>query len=121
VEDDSATRQATCRLLEMHGAHVQSVSVTAAALDAYSTQPPMVLVSDIGLPGEDGFSLIQQIRAMEQDRGLSPVPALAVTAFARADDQRHALQAGFDEHMPKPVNTDALVSAIKRLASRMRS
>ena len=117
VEDDVATREATVRLLEMHGARVQAVAVAAAALDAYSALRPMLIVSDIGLPGEDGFALIRQIRLMEEDRGLQRVPALALTAFARADDQRRALAAGFDVHIAKPVNTEVLLAAIQRFAA----
>jgi PAS domain S-box-containing protein len=116
VEDDPATRQATCRLLEMHGAAVQTVEAAAAAREAYSIRPPDLLICDIGLPGEDGFALIEQIRSIENDRGLPQVAALALTAFARADDQQRALNAGFNEHLAKPVNTDALVATIRRLA-----
>jgi CheY-like chemotaxis protein/anti-sigma regulatory factor (Ser/Thr protein kinase) len=118
VEDDVATREATCRLLEMHGASVQPVSIVAAAIDAYSALRPGLIISDIGLPGEDGFALMRQIRAMEQERGLSPVPALALTAFARADDQRRALEAGFNMHMAKPVNTEALLAAIQKFTAQ---
>jgi signal transduction histidine kinase/ActR/RegA family two-component response regulator len=115
VEDDHSTREATCRVLEMHGAQVQAVATAAAALDSYASQPPELIISDIGLPGEDGFALIQQIRSIEQDRGLPHVPAIALTAFARAGDKQHALDAGFDEHMPKPVDIDSLVALIQRL------
>ena len=118
LEDDAATREATCRLLELHGADVQAVSTAAAARDAYLTQQPVLMVCDIGLPGEDGFSFIQQIRHIERDQKLSRVPAIAVTAFARTEDRQRALDAGFDEHLPKPLNTDALIAWIQQQRSR---
>jgi CheY-like chemotaxis protein len=99
----------------MHGANVQSVSVVVAALDAYSALRPRLIISDIGLPGEDGFALIRQLRAYETERGLSRIPALALTAFARVDDQRRALEAGFDAHVAKPVNTETLLTVIQKL------
>jgi two-component system, chemotaxis family, CheB/CheR fusion protein len=110
VEDDPPTRDATKRLLELHGAVVQAVGSASAACEAYSIQRPAVLLCDIGLPGEDGFSLIRQIRKIEAAKGYPRVPAIALTAFARSEDENLALQAGFDRHMAKPVDGDQLVS-----------
>ncbi len=120
VEDDAATLDATGRVLEMHGAQVQALSSAAAARDAYVAQPPQLLICDIGLPGEDGFSLIQEIRSLEHDRGLPRAPALALTAFVREEDKQHALTAGFDRHLGKPVEIGPLIDIIRALISEAK-
>ena len=120
VEDDAATLDATGRVLEMHGAQVQALSSAATARDAYVAQPPQLLICDIGLPGEDGFSLIQEIRSLEHDRGLPRAPALALTAFVREEDKQHALTAGFDRHLGKPVEIGPLIDIIRALISEAK-
>ena len=117
VEDDAATREATSRLLQMHGAKVHAVATTVAAQDAFATLKPALIISDIGLPGEDGFALIRHIRSLEKEQGARRVPAVALTAFARTDDQRRALQAGFDAHVAKPVNVETLIAAIQKVVT----
>jgi len=112
VEDDPPTRDATKRLLELHGGIVQAVGDASAAREAYSIQRPTALLCDIGLPGEDGFSLIRQIRKIEATKGYPRVPAVALTAFARPEDENLAAQAGFDRHLAKPVDGDQLVSQL---------
>ena len=112
VEDDAAVREAMRRLLELDGALVRVASSAAEAREAYLAATPDVIVCDIGLPSEDGLSLIRWLRRVEHDRNRKRVPALAVTAFARIDDERAALEAGFDEHMTKPVDEETLVASI---------
>jgi CheY-like chemotaxis protein len=77
-----------------------------------------VLVSDIGMPVEDGYSLIRRIRAQEQgDRG---IPAVALTAYARVEDRTRAIYEGFQMHLPKPVEPTELATVVASLASRIR-
>ncbi len=120
VEDESATSAAVERLLELAGAQVQIVTRANAAMEAYSTQPPDLVLCDIGLPGADGYDLIRRIREHEQSQALPRVPAVAVTAFAGRQDRERALAAGFDEHVPKPVDPTQLVSLLERLASPLQ-
>jgi len=75
------------------------------------------LISDIGMPGEDGYSLLRRIRALPPEKG-GDVPALALTAYARQEDVRAALDAGFQLHVAKPVKTDKLLEAISAWARR---
>jgi len=111
VEDEVATRDATRRLLEEFGALVRAVESSDAAYDAVALRKPRVLISDIGLPGEDGYALIKQLRTTNAE-----LPALALTAFARSEDRQRALDAGFNDHLPKPVDPDRLIAAVSRLA-----
>jgi CheY-like chemotaxis protein len=76
------------------------------------------VISDIGLPGEDGYALMQELRLLEQQRGDPRVPAIALTAFARKEDCQRALNAGYDAHVTKPVDPDKLVAEITRLVRR---
>ena len=84
----------------------------SAARDALATRKPDLVISDIGLPGEDGYSFIKHLRSLpSQDR----IPAIAVTAFARAEDRQHVVEAGFDEHLPKPVDSDRLFAVVVKM------
>jgi len=113
VEDDSDARELLAMILRGAGATVTTASSVAEALQVLQRKPPHVLVCDIAMPGEDGYTLIRRIRAGEGDPAL---PAVAVTAFARREDRDRALDAGFDLHMPKPVEPAELVSAVASLA-----
>jgi CheY-like chemotaxis protein/anti-sigma regulatory factor (Ser/Thr protein kinase) len=117
VEDDPAAREATQRVLETHGAAVRAVAAAEAAVDAYARERPSAMIVDIGLPGEDGYSLVQRVRTLEESRQLAKVPAIAVTAFARAHDRLRAIEAGFDEHLAKPVDPAALIAILLKLAA----
>lgn len=75
-------------------------------------------MSDIGLPGEDGYVLIARVRALSAERG-GLVPAIALTAFARAEDRRRALLAGFQTHLPKPVELTELLMMVANLTGRL--
>ncbi|MBV8780556.1 MAG: PAS domain S-box protein, partial [Phycisphaerae bacterium] len=110
VEDEAETRKAMTQLLRRSGAVVTAVTSAAPAFETFERSRPDLLVIDIGLPDEDGYSLIRRIRALEA--GVARVPAVAVTAFARPDDRAQALSAGFDQHIGKPVEPRALVSAL---------
>jgi len=77
---------------------------------------PDVLLSDLAMPGEDGFSLIAQVRCLAPERG-GRIPAVALSALVGVDDRDRALEAGFQMHLPKPVAVDALLAAVARLAA----
>jgi two-component system, chemotaxis family, CheB/CheR fusion protein len=115
VEDETAARSATQFLLEQHGAQVRAVSSAALAREALATRRPDAIVADIGMPGEDGYTFLRSIRRVEQEQGLARVPAVAVTAFARVEDREHALAAGFDAHVAKPIDPEELIGVLSRI------
>ena len=110
VEDDEDARDLLVTVLTQQGAKVSEAATAAEALARVAQSVPDVLLSDIGLPGEDGYALIRAVRA----RGLEAevLPAIALTAYARREDQRLALQAGFQAHVAKPVEPATLVAAV---------
>lgn len=115
VEDEADTLEFLIATLEMAGAMVVGVSSATQALAAIAEQKPDVLVSDIGMPELDGYSLIRQVRSQESDS--EPVlPALALTAYARDSDRARALNAGFHQHISKPIQPDRLITVVKNLA-----
>lgn len=110
VEDDADSRNVLAILLQRLGALVEAVGSAKEAYDRVSNRRPDVLISDIGMPDEDGYSLIRNIRQMAGARNL---PAIALTAYARKQDAEEALGAGYDYHLPKPVAPADLIRAIK--------
>ena len=88
------------------------------ALKALERETPHVLVSDIGMPGEDGYELIRRVRLLPPERG-GNIPAAALTAYAREDDRIRALLTGFQIHIPKPVNPAELAAVVATLAGRV--
>jgi two-component system, chemotaxis family, CheB/CheR fusion protein len=118
VEDDGVSREAAQRLLEGTQAEVEAVESAAAARDAYAIRRPDLIISDIGMPGQDGYQLIQQIRALEKEHGFPRVPALALSAFARAEDRKRCLETGYDAHLAKPIDPDRLFQEIAQLTDR---
>ncbi|HEY7116010.1 MAG TPA: ATP-binding protein [Tepidisphaeraceae bacterium] len=115
VDDDADARRVVGKVLERHGARVATAGSAAEALDALDQQTPDVLLSDIGMPGTDGYDLIAQVRSRDPNRG-GGVPAAALTAFAREEDRVRALAAGFQLHVAKPVPTARLVGVVVELA-----
>jgi signal transduction histidine kinase/ActR/RegA family two-component response regulator len=112
VVDDSADgRTLTSLLLTQAGASVKAVASVREALQTLATERPDALVSDIGLLDEDGCTLIREIRQDEAERG-GFLPALALTGYARAEDRARILAAGFQAHVPKPVDPVELTAAI---------
>jgi PAS domain S-box-containing protein len=114
VDDEPDARRLMTVLLEQRGAKVESRESVAQALETIAAFDPAVLVSDIGMPGEDGYSLIRKLRARETGSG-KRLPAVALTAFARVEDRLQALSAGYDMHVPKPVEPAELILVISRL------
>ena len=89
----------------------------AEALEVIREWLPDVLVSDIGMPGEDGYALIRKLRASEAEREAN-IPALALTAFSRPEDRLRALSAGFQTRLAKPAEPDQLVAVVARLSAQ---
>jgi len=117
VDDEDDARTLARRVLEERGAHVITVSSAAEAIASVGeNNPPSVLVSDIGMPDQDGYDLIKQMRALPGDAGR--VPAVALTALARAEDRKRALSAGYQKHVSKPVNPAELVAVIASVTGR---
>jgi len=114
VEDDEDARDLLVTVLKQQGAKVSEAGNASEALASVAQSVPDVLLSDIGLPGEDGYELIRAVRA----RGLpaNVLPAIALTAYARREDQRLALDAGFQAHVAKPVEPATLVAAVAEAA-----
>jgi signal transduction histidine kinase len=115
VDDDQDPRDLYSYALRDHGAEVEAVSGTREAFEAIGRMAPDVLVSDIGMPGEDGFRLIMRLRDLPEHAG-GQIPALAVTAFARDEDRELALASGYDDYLSKPVDAIRLVAAVARLS-----
>jgi CheY-like chemotaxis protein len=103
--------------LVQYGAEVAAFATTAEALLALEEDRPDVLVSDIGMPGEDGYAFIRRVRALGPDRG-GLVPAAALTAYAKGEDGQRVLSAGFQVHLPKPVQPSDLATVVAMLAGR---
>jgi CheY-like chemotaxis protein len=116
VEDEADTRQLLKVLLTRAGATVDVVISADAALVEVEQQPPHVLVSDLGLPGTDGYELLRRVKAFER-RARVRVPAIALTAYALDEDRQRALGVGFEAHVTKPVEPAELVRAIASVAA----
>jgi PAS domain S-box-containing protein len=114
VDDNADTRELIAFILEQSGAEVTSVSSVSEALEALVRLRPNILVSDIGMPDEDGYSLIRQVRSHKALDG-QKIPAVALTAFASDEERRLALEAGFQVHLSKPIEPDKLVTVVANL------
>jgi len=114
VEDDADTQELLKTLLRRHGAEVIAVSSSAAALEEIARMKPDMIISDIGMTGENGYALIRKIRALAPEAG-GRIPAIALTAYAGAADRRRALMAGFQTHLAKPVDPADLIAVILSL------
>jgi CheY-like chemotaxis protein len=110
VDDDPDTLEMFCDALQMAGADVRAAATGAAALSVAETWPPDLIVTDLGLPGMDGYDLLAAIRAT---RPAAACPAFAVSAYAGPDDRARALAAGFHAHVAKPIEPRALVSILR--------
>jgi PAS domain S-box-containing protein len=115
VDDEADTRDLLYVILQKYGAEVALASSAAEAFEEILRRPPNILISDIGMPEEDGYSLISKIRALAPEMG-GNIPAMALTAYARNEDRERALLAGFQLHIPKPIEPSKLVEDVARLA-----
>jgi signal transduction histidine kinase/CheY-like chemotaxis protein len=120
VDDHDDGRRLTSLVLTQTGATVEAVASAREVLQRLEVQQPDVLVSDIGLPDEDGYSLIRRIRRREKEHG-GFLPAIALTGYARADDRDRALAAGFQAHVPKPVFPAELIAVIADVTQQFKS
>jgi CheY-like chemotaxis protein len=117
VDDGEDVREVVSVVLGQCGAEVRAVGTASEGLDALASFAPNVLVSEVEMRGETGFSLMQKVRALPPERG-GLVPAAALSAYGRTDDRVQALLAGFQIHVPKPVQPAELVAVVASLAGR---
>jgi PAS domain S-box-containing protein len=115
VDDDEDSRDLLASVLANYGAEVKTAAGAEMALDILAAEDMDVLVSDINMPGMDGYELIRRVRAMKPEQG-GRIPAAALTAYARAEDRVRALQAGYQAHVPKPVEPAELEVVVATLA-----
>jgi CheY-like chemotaxis protein len=117
VDDEADAIGLVKRIMEGCGAIVEACTSAEECLACVPTFRPDVLISDIGMPDMDGYKLIGKLRALRAEQG-GQTPAIALTAFARSEDRRQAMLAGFDMHVSKPVEPGELVAVVSRLARR---
>jgi PAS domain S-box-containing protein len=124
VDDDDSTRRAVTWVLEQSGAEVTAMPDAEAAVRGLAAdmkgKPPDLLVADLAMPGQDGFELIRRVRRIEGERQQLRLPAVALTALARDEDRRQALEAGFDAFVPKPFEPNELVQTLLGLVEQKR-
>jgi len=116
VDDETDARELVAAVLTEGGANVVAVASVSEAIHAVERHRPDVLVSDIGMPCEDGYSLMRRLRAMEKTVGR--IPAAALTAYATVQDRTRALLAGYSSHLPKPIEPAELTAVVATLAGR---
>jgi CheY-like chemotaxis protein len=119
VDDEQDARVLIQTVLERQGAEVYAVGSAREALEAFETFKPDVLVSDIGMPDEDGYDLIRRVRARSLERG-GGIPAAAVSAYVGDDNRRQALAAGFQLHVAKPVDPEELITVVRSLVGERK-
>ncbi|NBD10296.1 PAS domain S-box protein [Corallococcus silvisoli] len=119
VDDEEDARELLSTLLEENGASVLTAGSAAEGLQVIQAERPDVLVSDIGMPGTDGYGFIERVRALPEEQG-GRTPAVAITAYARSEDRTRVLRAGFQSHVPKPVEPVELLAVLASLAGRFQ-
>ncbi|MEW5857831.1 MAG: PAS domain S-box protein [Cyanobacteriota bacterium] len=117
VDDDVDSRDFVTFALEQCGALVTSVASAGEALEALAVEKPDLLLSDIGMPEKDGYTLMREIRAMSPEQG-GQIPAIALSAYASQSDSEQALSAGFQKHIAKPVEPTELITVVATLIGR---
>jgi PAS domain S-box-containing protein len=116
VDDEPDGRELVKRLLEMAGATVSIAGSASEAMERILARWPNVLVCDLAMPGEDGYSLVRRIQVLEESEGRR-LPALAVSAYARSEDRTKAIRSGFQNYLAKPIDAIELLAVVSRLAS----
>jgi signal transduction histidine kinase len=119
VENDADARGLISAILEGRGGEVVAVESAAEAIAAIAARRPDVLLSDIAMPGDDGYSLIRQVRQIESSTAAPPLPAAALTAYATSGDRAQALLAGYQAHLSKPIEPSKLTTMVAALAGRV--
>jgi CheY-like chemotaxis protein len=117
VDDEIDACGVVKRLLEMSGAKVSMAGSASEAMERILAGRPDVLVCDVGMPGEDGYSLIRRLRVLEE-RQTSALPAVALSAYARTEDRTKAIRSGFQNHLAKPVEPSELLAVVSSLVAR---
>lgn len=117
VDDEPDARALVQRVLTQFGAEVRAAGSAAEALAQLSAFRPHVLVSDIGMPGTDGYEFLRQVRSLNADAG-GDTPALALTAFARSEDRMRAMLAGYQVHISKPIEPQELAVTVQTLSRK---
>jgi CheY-like chemotaxis protein/two-component sensor histidine kinase len=117
VDDESDAREILSTMFQQCGAQVNTAASSCQALEVLSEWRPDVLVSDIGMPDEDGYSLISKVRALAPERG-GRIPAVALTGYSSAEDRLRLLSAGYQIHITKPFELDALAAVVATCAGR---
>jgi CheY-like chemotaxis protein len=117
VDDEVDTRDFITTVLQQCEAEVTAVASVTEALQVILHWKPDVLVSDIAMPDEDGYSLIRQVRSQPPEQG-GTIPAAALTAYTRAEDRTRAIQAGYQLHLPKPIEPAELATVVASLVAR---
>ena len=117
VEDDTDSREMLKTFLESNGMCVTAVESAPAAIEAVKLVKPDILISDVGLPGQDGYEMISRIRSFPAEEG-GQTPAIALTGYVSLQDRKQALSSGFQEHLAKPIDFEELVGRIRRIAHR---
>lgn len=117
VEDDDDSRILLGMMLERQGAKVISASSSFEALNAFAQEAPQIVISDLGIPEEDGYELLRKVRELPPDKG-GLIPAIALTGYATSRDRDRALAAGYQLHLAKPVEPAELVAAIVRVVGQ---
>ncbi|MBV9912303.1 MAG: response regulator [Sinobacteraceae bacterium] len=117
VDDDASARELVVNMLQGYGAEASTAADGQSALARLFEERPHVLIADLGMPGMDGYALIEQVRALDPDLG-GHTPAIAVTGYASTLDRLRALQAGYQNHVAKPVEAEELAIVIASLTGR---
>jgi CheY-like chemotaxis protein len=124
VDDEADAQTIITAILTVGGAEVRTATSSAEAMNVLAEWPPDVILSDIGMPGEDGYDFIRRVRAWEAGRdgngndGHRPIPAAALTAYARGADRIKALSAGYQSHLAKPIEPAELLAVVISLVRK---
>jgi PAS domain S-box-containing protein len=117
VEDDDDSRKLLGTMVKHYGAKVTSTKSAAKALEVFENEVPDVIISDIGMPDQDGYELIRKLRALPVEKG-GNIPAIALTGYASRKDRERALNSGYNQHIAKPIEQADMISAIAALVGR---
>ncbi len=112
VDDEPDTQEFLVFALQEYGAEATAVGSAEAAMQALASFQPNLLLSDIGMPGEDGYALIRRLRSQSLK-----IPAIALTAYARSEDRLRALEAGFQSHLAKPIEPQELIATLLKFVT----
>jgi CheY-like chemotaxis protein len=117
VEDDDDNAEMLAMVLELEGAQTQIASTADVAMMKIRAFRPHVLVSDIGLPGKDGYAFVRELRAIGSE-DVAAIPAIALSGYSDPEHVERSLRAGFQLHVPKPIHRPHLIAHVARLAGR---